>query len=695
MNLGLPIKGFLATTLAIWAAWATANHWSDAGLINSLALAVAMGMGVWALAYLIFTKLGVTATMIRRVLVVLAVIALPSSIWLTSLVEAAPANIIPNASLETSANGDSGTPQGWERGVWGTNTASFTYPSVGAQDGTRDVRVEFTGYKNGDAKWFFTPVQVAGGSQLVFTDYYKASVANYVIARFEDGTGNYSYLQLAAPTASTGWKQVQAKLTVPKSAVKMTVFHLIKSKGWVETDNFRLTGATAATPSPTPSATSTPKPSVSLSATPSPSPSISPSASPTPSSTPTPTPSATAIPTPSVIPTPSATPTPTPSPAPYDPGLIANGSAETLAAGLPDSWQTAKWGTNLTAFEYKSSGHNSNHSLSINQSGYTDGDAKWAFTPVPVQAGQSYRFSDWYESNVTTSVVVKLNMADGSTVYKDLGAPATSTDWKQFSATFTAPAGVQSVTIYHIIAANGYLTTDDYSLAIAVQQPFARGLVSLTFDDGWLDQYTYGLPLLQKYHVPGTFYLISDALQWPGYMRVAEIMALQAAGNELGSHTVSHSDLTTLTQIELTNELLGSQTTLRGLFGGQFSTLASPYGSYNDLVLTEIQKYYQSHRTTDLGYNSRDNLNPYEIKVQNVYASTPESAVDAWIAKAAADHLWLVLVYHQVDPDPAAATIYGVSPTQLENQLQAIQTSGLTPVTISSALGELLPQLGQ
>jgi peptidoglycan/xylan/chitin deacetylase (PgdA/CDA1 family) len=679
--------------MSVWAGWAVAHHWLGAGSTNNLALAVAAGMGVWALLYLIFTKLGVTAAMVRRSLVVLAILALPSSMWLTTMVDAAQSNLIPNASVETSTSGDASTPQGWERGVWGTNTVSFTYPALGAQDGTRDVRVELTSYKNGDAKWFFTPVQVSGGSQLIFSDYYKASVPSYVVARFENAAGSYTYLQLAAPAASASWKQIQAGLTVPKSAVKMTVFHLIKSNGWVETDNFQLAGASAATPTPstsaTPSATSTPKPSMSPSATPSPS--ASPSASPTPS--PTSTPTATATPSPSA--TPSATPSPTPSPEPFNSGLLANGSAETLTGGLPASWQTAGWGTSLTAFEYKSTGHNSNHSLGINQSGYVDGDAKWAFAPVAIQAGQVYRFSDWYESDVATSVVIKLNMANGGTVYQDLGTPAASADWKQFSAIFTAPAGVQSATVYHIIAANGYLTTDDYSLAVNLTQPFNRGLVSLTFDDGWLDQYTYGLPLLQKYNVPATFYLISDALQWPGYMRVAEIMSLQAAGNELGSHTVSHSDLTTLTQIQLTNELLGSQTTLQGLFGGSFTDFASPYGAYNDQVLAEIQKYYRSQRTTDEGYNSRDSLNAYEIKVQDVYASTPESQVDSWLAKAAADHLWLVLVYHQVDPDPTAATIYGVSPAQLEAQLQAIQSSGLTPVTISSALDELLPQLAQ
>src|SRR3954447_19359985 len=39
-----------------------------------------------------------------------------------------------------------------------------------------------------------------------------------------------------------------------------------------------------------------------------------------------------------------------------------------------------------------------------------------------------------------------------------------------------------------------------------------RGVASISFDDGTIGQYTYARPVLRKNNLPGTYYLVSDAL---------------------------------------------------------------------------------------------------------------------------------------------------------------------------------------
>src|SRR5665647_950093 len=86
--------------------------------------------------------------------------------------------------------------------------------------------------------------------------------------------------------------------------------------------------------------------------------------------------------------------------------LIANPSVEQNTNNKPTGWASDKWGTNTTAFAYKTTGHNSSHSLNVKTTAYTSGDAKWSFTPVAVSKSTSYTFNDWYQSTVASSVDV-------------------------------------------------------------------------------------------------------------------------------------------------------------------------------------------------------------------------------------------------------------------------------------------------
>ena len=67
--------------------------------------------------------------------------------------------------------------------------------------------------------------------------------------------------------------------------------------------------------------------------------------------------------------------------------------------------------------------------------------------------------------------------------------------------------------------------------------------VALTFDDGYLDNYTIAMPIMKKYDAKGTFFVINQDINKPDKMGDKEIFGLLAEGMELGSHTTSHAPL--------------------------------------------------------------------------------------------------------------------------------------------------------
>ena len=378
--------------------------------------------------------------------------------------------------------------------------------------------------------------------------------------------------------------------------------------------------------------------------------------------------------------------------------LIANASVEQSANGVtPTGWLNDSWGTNTATFSYPSDGHAGSRSVRTDITSYSSGAAKWYFKPVAVQGGQSYLFSAWLKTSTQPEVTVSYQMQDGTTRYERAPTPlvigSASTTWQNYTTVVTPPAGAQSAAVLIAISSTGWLETDDYSLTAYQQTGFREPLVSLTFDDGLLLTYTNGLPLLKKYGLPSTEYIVSGKIGTDSHMTVDQIRQFQNEGSEIASHTVDHPDLTTLSSSQVNTELSRSQTTLRQLFGSNAATdFASPYGQYNYSVIAAIKQYYRSQRSVDAGFNSKDTFDLYDILVQNVNSDTTPAEVAGWVNHAIATKTWLVLVYHGVEDQAPAGDQYTVATSDLDTELGQIKASGVKVVTMNAAVNEITPQ---
>jgi peptidoglycan/xylan/chitin deacetylase (PgdA/CDA1 family) len=214
--------------------------------------------------------------------------------------------------------------------------------------------------------------------------------------------------------------------------------------------------------------------------------------------------------------------------------------------------------------------------------------------------------------------------------------------------------------------------------------PFERGMVTITLDDGWATQYTKARPALNARNIDATYALVTNAISqgWGGYMTLAQVQTLVAEGNDIASHTLTHPDLTTLSATQLASELQDSQAWLMSTLNlPAVPHFVVPYGIYNGPVQTAIRQSYASSRTVNAGRNFRDTL-MYELRGNDVHSGVTVATVRGWIDQAIAEKSWLILVFHEfVDGTPTSPTQYRTS--NFASILNYIQTRGARTVTLA------------
>jgi peptidoglycan/xylan/chitin deacetylase (PgdA/CDA1 family) len=111
----------------------------------------------------------------------------------------------------------------------------------------------------------------------------------------------------------------------------------------------------------------------------------------------------------------------------------------------------------------------------------------------------------------------------------------------------------------------------------------------LTFDDGHTSDYEVVFPLLIDKKVKATFFVIVDRIGSSGYLDWPQILEMHNNGMQIGSHSLTHPRMTTLSEDVAVKEFLQSKTILEDFLGGEVNSFSYPYGDCST-KLHEIAK---------------------------------------------------------------------------------------------------------
>ena len=140
----------------------------------------------------------------------------------------------------------------------------------------------------------------------------------------------------------------------------------------------------------------------------------------------------------------------------------------------------------------------------------------------------------------------------------------------------------------------------------------------MTFDDGRLSSHEIVIPFLKKLDIKATFFITTDWIdgknipeieKYSDFMNWKQVKELSKQGHLIGSHTVSHRDLTFITYDEIKKELETSKKILEKKLGTTVDVLSYPFGHYNEKVIEITRKSgYKKAVTEELKFCKEDGL---------------------------------------------------------------------------------------
>ena len=140
--------------------------------------------------------------------------------------------------------------------------------------------------------------------------------------------------------------------------------------------------------------------------------------------------------------------------------------------------------------------------------------------------------------------------------------------------------------------------------ALEYGRPLPSKPVLITFDDGYRDVLWHAAPVLHRLHMPAIEFVITDRISGPdpSFLTWPQLTRLEGFGVAIGSHTVHHLDLTTLSSSDAWAELSESRKTLEQHLGHPVQFFAYPAGREDAAVVgLALKAGYVLAVTTDPG----------------------------------------------------------------------------------------------
>jgi peptidoglycan/xylan/chitin deacetylase (PgdA/CDA1 family) len=179
-------------------------------------------------------------------------------------------------------------------------------------------------------------------------------------------------------------------------------------------------------------------------------------------------------------------------------------------------------------------------------------------------------------------------------------------------------------------------------LLAAHERGESRGLVGLTFDDGYADFLEHAVPVLARYGATGSLYVVAGRLggenEWDDGPRLRlldadGVRAVAAAGHEVGSHTLGHVRLAGIDPESLTREVADSKSVLEDVLQREVPGFCYPWGSFDQAAADAARTAGYDHACVTGDYRPGD-----RFTIPRCYIA-PQDAAPHLLAKLARHHV--------------------------------------------------------
>ncbi|RYD06382.1 hypothetical protein N752_04260 [Desulforamulus aquiferis] len=183
--------------------------------------------------------------------------------------------------------------------------------------------------------------------------------------------------------------------------------------------------------------------------------------------------------------------------------------------------------------------------------------------------------------------------------------------------------------------------------------------VLLTFDDGYVSFYEKAFPILKKYNLKGTVFIITDMVDTPNHMTWRQLESIQSDGIEIASHTKTHPYLTSLTKENQEIEILNSKRKLEQILNNRVISFSYPYGSYNQEVKERVKHAGYSTAVTVVPGIASSEDDPLLIPRINVYGGISQNSLESILSlrKGQFDNN-MAKIFEAIDVNPKDSIAY-------------------------------------
>lgn len=142
--------------------------------------------------------------------------------------------------------------------------------------------------------------------------------------------------------------------------------------------------------------------------------------------------------------------------------------------------------------------------------------------------------------------------------------------------------------------------------------------IILTFDDGYKDNFEYAYPILQKYNLRGTFFIITSFVSIKDYLAWDDIAEMSKGGMFIEAHGKTHADLTLLSYEGIVQQVTEAMQALQSHINVTPHVYCYPAGKFNETVINILRANgYRAAVSTRYGcvHNQDDLLQLRRVRI--------------------------------------------------------------------------------